>query len=262
MFAAVGLLVAVVQGTVAEGLRTKGCVLGGDHHGYCIIQSKDHKGEKHRGHEHGLGRGVVRADAEEGDPKESNTDSGNTDNTGSEEDEDKDEEDGVVNWEDLAGDNHEPIDGLEDLVMSKEVTTAGGADTVLDLVDAGNKHRGPDNENDDNKEKSAEKLEWAKDGFDLDPGFNEPIVAFTDALSSKSFTTDESALFTNKRLELTSIPGVESTLATFAAAFELALTLAVLSELRAGCCCNRGSRNARSRLDEGQWKQSQTRGGV
>lgn len=178
------------------------------------------------------------SDAEEGDPQEADADGSDTNDTCGEEEEDDCEEDYVVDWEDLAGDDHQPVDWLEDLVVGEKVATAGGADAVLDLVDTGDEHRGPNDEDNDDEEQSTEELERTEDGLDLDPSSDEPVVTFTRILGSEAFAADEGALFTDQSLKLASVPGVETTFAPLIAAFELALALTVLVELRRRGCCH------------------------
>ena len=202
------------------------------------------------------------ADAEKSNPEEADANRCDADNAGGEEDQDNCEEDDVVDWEDLARENHQPVDGLEDLVVSKEISATRLAHAIFDLVNTCDEHRRPDEQDDYDEQKTTDKLEGSEDGFNLDPGSDKKVVTLSSALDGQTFTTHEGAFLTNQSVKLTSVPRVETTVATLVATLELALALTVLDELRRGRGSDRRSRDARSRFDEGQGQQRKTRSGV
>jgi len=60
------------------------------------------------------------------------------------------------------------------------------------------------------------------------------MAVLTASLGCEAFAADESTFFTDERLQLTPVTGVESIVATLVAAFELSLALTVGLKLR-GC---------------------------
>lgn len=140
------------------------------------------------------------ADSEEGEPEEADADGGEADDGGEEEEEGEKEEDDVVYWEDFRGLEEESVDRLEDLGVGEDVAAGAAAGRILDLVDGGNEHRGPDDEDDANEEDTADQFDGAEYGTGLMPDYNGPVLTFASSFCGKTLASDESALVSNERL--------------------------------------------------------------
>lgn len=255
--AAVRLLARVAGGPVAEFLRAEGRVVRGDDEGEGVVEGEDDEGQHGGGHEEGVGAGVAFADLEEGDPEEADADCGDAEDGGAEEEEGEEEEDDVVDGEDFGELVEEGVDGVEDLGLPKEVAAAGAADGVLDLVDAGDEHAGEDDEREDEEDQAAEEFEGSEDGFGFGPGADEEVVAFALVFGGEALAADESAFFADEGFELATFARVETALAPFVAAFELALTFAVLVQLAGGRGCELRRGDARCRFDQRDGEERQ-----
>lgn len=118
--------------------------------------------------------------------------------------------------------------------MTKQVAATGLAYRVLDLVDTSSQHARPDDENDDDEQKTAKKLQGSEDSFGLEPDTNEPVLTFAHIFSSQTFTAHKSTFLADESFEFTTIACIETTVAAFVTVLKLSLTLTVLSELRRG----------------------------
>ena len=115
--------------------------------------------------------------------------------------------------------------------MAEDIAAIDLTDRVFGLINARDEHAGKDNESYYHKQESPQEFERAEDGFDLNPSFDELVSIFAARLGCKTLTADESAFFTNKSFELSSVPGVQSTLAALIAPLELTLTPTVCFKL-------------------------------
>ena len=149
--AAVWLRIRVVGRSIAVGLGTEGGVLRSDHHSDSVVDGKHDQGEHDSSHEKGLRSSVALADLEQTDPQEADADSCNADNRSGKEQKGQKKEDDIVDGEDLGGDNEEPVDRLEDLVVAKQISATSFANRVLDLVHTSDQHAGPYDEDDDDE---------------------------------------------------------------------------------------------------------------
>jgi len=173
--ATVWLRIGVVGRSVAVGLRAEGGILRSDHHSDSVVDGEYNQGEHDSSHKKGLRSSVTLANLEQTDPQEADTDRGNTDNRSGKEQKGQKKENDIVDGEDLRGNNEKPVDGLEDLVVAKQISTASLAHRVFDLVDAGDQHAGPDDENDNYEQKTTEEFQGSENGFGLEPHTDEPV---------------------------------------------------------------------------------------
>lgn len=261
MVTAVRLLAGMADGSIAVRLRAEGGVLRRHHHGDAVVDCEDDEHEHHGCHEECLRRGVPFADAEDDDPEEADSQGGDADDGGAEKEEHEKEEDDVVDWEDFAGHDEDPVHGLEDVDVSQNVAAADLAYAVLGLVDARDEHAHPDQQGDNHEQEAPQELDGTEDGARLGPYFHQP-GAFTAGFGSEAFAPDERPFVTHEGFEFAPVSGVEASFAAFVAAFELALAFAVLLELGGSVFgegwCGDGGR----RFDEGDWEERKTGGRV
>lgn len=80
------------------------------------------------------------SDLKDLEPEESDTDCSDSNHRAGEEVKHHEEEDDIVNREDLGRHDEDPVHGVEDIDVAKDVTAASLADRVLGFVDEAEKH--------------------------------------------------------------------------------------------------------------------------
>lgn len=228
---AIRVLSGVTGCEVAESLRTKGGILWRHNHGDGVVEGQHNECEQNCRHEERLWRCVVLADLEKSDPKEANTNGSDANDRCGEEEQYQQEEEHIVYWEHFGRLDQDPIDRLEDVDASEDVSAVRLAHGILRLVDASDKHAREDEKGENHEDESTNELQRSEYSFSLDPGLDKPMAVFAACLGSQTLSSDQSPLFADESFQFAPISGVQTTFTALVAAFQLPLTLAVLFEL-------------------------------
>lgn len=125
----------VGHGLIAKRLRSKSRVLRSDNHGDGIIERQRDQCQHDGGHEQGLRRRAALADPEDANPEEPDPNCRDANKRATEEKKNEECEQDIIDWEDLGRPHQHPIDWVEDVDVSKNISAAVLAEGVLGLVD-------------------------------------------------------------------------------------------------------------------------------
>src|ERR1700742_3772129 len=99
------------------------------------------------------------ANPENCDPKDPDPNGRNSEYAGTEKEHDDGHEDDIVNGEDRGTLDQNPVDGLEDVDMSKQIAAVPLADGVLRFINASNQHASEDKQDDHHQQQPKDELD-------------------------------------------------------------------------------------------------------
>lgn len=218
----------VVDRHIAVCLRTEGGVLRRDEHGDAVVDGEDDERKEDGSHEESLWGRVALADGEEHEPEKADSHGSNAYDGGGEKEEGEKEEDNVVDGEDLRCLDEDPIDGLEDVDVTKNITASGFANGVLGFVDARDEHGDEDEEAKDHEKYTAEEFDWPEYCTKFVPDLDKPGLALATCFCCKPLSPIQCTLFPGQRFQFAAVSRIESPFTPFIAHLKLSLSFTVL----------------------------------
>lgn len=140
------------------------------------------------------------ADSENSDPEEPDANCRDADDRTAEKQQDDQCEQNVVYRKDLCRAYKDPVDRIEDIDMSQDVSTIMLADRVFGLVYCSEEHRYPNKDRDEKQQNSAQKLEWSKYRLGFEPCPDQPAASFALCLLNQTLPPDKCSFFSHQAI--------------------------------------------------------------